>query len=171
MHEAYTNVKYSALPTNVRETYSIDDIWCDVTNRSTCPHIKWRRSGRKLLLIVVHPQVPRARFTCVDPRVGCVLYKMYVRKLEQASNTSAGTGDVPSEFVRSFAQRIAREDTRTFARCQKIATLREARYRYEMSMQYIVDAVSCISEDDRLSVSVTTPPALTRIWELFGVPR
>ena len=59
------------------------------------------RNGAKLMLIIApSATAARARFACADPRVGCVLYKMYISPT-QRDDTSHKHG-----VISEMAQRV-----------------------------------------------------------------
>lgn len=78
----YSNLTYADLDPALVARYPIDDVWCESRRLPTSRAFSFRRNGKKLMLII-RPDASRhggksVRFACSDPKVGCVLYKMYV---------------------------------------------------------------------------------------------
>ena len=72
--------------------YPIDDVWCEARRLPTSREFSFRRNGNKLMLVIRADgkhRVKTVRFACSDPRVGCVLYKMYVHSTAETSSLLA----------------------------------------------------------------------------------
>lgn len=110
MPSTYANATYATLDAAVRARYPIDDVWDDKTRKVTAAHaFRIVRTGVKKLMLIVDRDRSRkpVRLACVDPRVGCVLYKMLVEQAATKEELSARCAPAEPADVARYRRSIA----------------------------------------------------------------